>query len=168
MKYYPVPADQLHESGASDLEMVDACLLKWSGLTREVLDHYGLKAQGRGVYHRGVYDPREGKVVFFVDSDSCALCARYLTHDGRGGNCSCDGCPINESRGMPCDKRLLQESVSPYGAWHTSENPQPMISALEDARRFALCGRRISLPDRLEYWLWRIGKKLKQILQDAL
>lgn len=164
-KYYPVPARQLHESGVSDLELIDACLLKWSGLTEEVMNHYGLKTQGRELTHKEVCEPLADYEPLFIDAESCALCIRYMKGDAESGEHVCFGCPIKELRGASCDRRLPQELNSPYGAWYTTKNPQLMINTLEDSRRF------VSLHGRLTpllIWLRSAVKKVKRAFLDAL
>jgi len=111
-KYYPVKAKTLAD--ASDIECTKHSLNKWRGLTEEVLKQYGFVTNG--------YAIQDDSFVFYVDSNSCALCKKYLLQKVR-----CEGCPVFKQLGKSCD----EGRHSPYQIFRTDGNPLPMIETLE-------------------------------------
>jgi len=111
-KYYPVEAETL--ANASDIECVQHSLNKWRGLTKDVLEKYGLVSDESLI---------EGdNFSFYIDDDSCALCVKYLVQE-----VMCTGCPLSKQLGKPCDANY----IAPYSIFIRTGNPLLMIKALE-------------------------------------
>lgn len=125
-EHYPVTAERLERSGASDVELVEHCIAKWEGLERKNLRKHGLRVDGFG----GVRD--RALLVLEVNAYSCALCQRYALRSAR----HCHGCPLYEVRGkVSCAEARHDETISPYerrpmGARGT---PKPMLRWLKRA-----------------------------------
>ena len=100
-----------YPTAARDCPKQDALahsLNKWRGLTREALLKHDLH-----------FAP------IHVGGSNCALCVHHV-----GTTPMCVSCPLAISRdGVPCD----DGEDSPWTAWCTSNNPDPMIKALEAA-----------------------------------
>lgn len=113
-EFYPVGADECpHDQALSH------SLQKWRGLRHDALMAHGLTTTSGG-------DLKSGGVVFRVDASTCALCEAHPR---------CDGCPLFESRGeVSCDFQTEREEEankpSPFEAWQTDQDPEPMIAAL--------------------------------------
>lgn len=125
-KYYPVEASKV--SGA--LEATLHSLRKWMGLQRGDLAEHGIELDdlSRPVDENGQ--------MFNVDATTCALCE--LFYDGTAKE-PCKKCPLAMARdGVSCDCRRAGEEMSPYMAWISNGNPQPMIEALADAIPYAM------------------------------
>lgn len=150
-KHYPVTTVSFVASKPSDAEMIKHALLKWSGLTRDVLDRYGLDLD-----ETHVVENRSRDRVLGIDSRTCALCQVYWKGDLKK---HCIGCPLALSRGgVPCDHRTDREMVtgskSPWSAFAYQHDPHPMIDALNNALKFVETqGETLSSKD----------KKLKEI-----
>src|SRR5688572_19767727 len=117
---YPISADELEAQGASDIELVKHALNKWKHLRSEVL-----------VAHE-VYVDRDGdlrdsetQLMFSISSSTCSLCAVYLTDQG-----DCYKCPLNQLRGMRCDK-WDGDYDNPFMQWQIDGDPEQMITALQ-------------------------------------
>jgi hypothetical protein len=115
-KFYPKkPTKRM-----TKVEAVEHCLLKWSGLTRT-----NLKAHNVDITLSGDIFGHDG--IFYVDSESCALCIKYYDYYTPDDS-PCNKCPLYESLDdMRCDAR----NESPYGQWRQDKNPKPMIKALK-------------------------------------
>jgi len=111
-KYYPVGAETLAD--ASDIECTQHSLNKWRGLTKEVLEKYGLI-----VY---IHIIKGDNYKFYIDCGSCALCQKYIEKIS-----SCRNCPLCKQLGSACDYMY----DSPYNIFTKKGNPLPMIEALE-------------------------------------
>lgn len=115
-EFYPVPAPTVPKEQA-----VAHSLRKWEGLRQEGLGRHRISISGRAIIDEN------GR--FFINAGTCSLCHLYL----KGGNCT--GCPLNDSRGMSCDKaRYKEESI--YHEFANNGNPEPMIDALRKAQEW--------------------------------
>lgn len=124
-EFYSVPAGQVSEADAAAHS-----LRKWEGLRKENLDVHGMHVSETPWV---VVDDVTGH-VFAVASDTCALCEVYF--DDANGDHPCDLCPLCQVRdGKACDRDRDDESLSPWHAWTTSRNPEPMILWLRKAVR---------------------------------
>lgn len=61
-----------------------------------------------------------------VDARSCALCHHYFEDEDDDGR-YCAKCPLAALLGRPCDA----DGGAPWYAWHTRDDPEPMIAALK-------------------------------------
>lgn len=133
-EHYPVEADDASLKD-NPLASTRHSLIKWYGLRDKVLYKHGLKARS-GM----LFDPNS-KARFDIDSDTCALCANYYhTSDDSRDIRRCLDCPLAQQREQdgkptPCDFRLKTEDRPPYHVWDESNNPEPMIEALEATYR---------------------------------
>jgi hypothetical protein len=124
---YPKPASRVSKRDA----LVHS-LQKWKGLTKAALKKHGVELCSFGTL-------RDGAEEFYVASNSCALCMRYLRVSGGlmlGESGRCGECPLAISRnGIPCDRRTDAEGASPYHQFVLRGDARPMIRALQRAIR---------------------------------
>lgn len=65
--------------------------------------------------------------LFVIDYNTLALCNNYLLRRG-----SCTSCPLYKVRkGYSCEQSTETEDISPFDAWTTEENVQPMIDLVD-------------------------------------
>lgn len=130
--YYPVEARDTAPSDA-----LEHSIRKWQGLDRFWLLFHSLRRDGdlvHGWYHQ-----------FDVTAETCALCHHYQddtpTRDVSCGiETYCTRCPLAIARGgVPCDRQMLHETISPYDAFVERGDHDPMLSwLLRVARETAL------------------------------
>lgn len=115
-----------------DLVLVDSCLKKWKGLTKENLEKHECEILEGAVVSIGNALPK-----LRIDADSCSLCAAYFGTYPRTSK-SCERCPLALVRGeVSCDDPRKDEAISPYQRFRSrNPSPEPMIFWLECARSF--------------------------------
>jgi hypothetical protein len=119
-EFFPVAACDAAEG--TNLEAVRHSLQKWKGLRPDVMKKHHVRIRQDHIHDR------KGDLVMIMGDASCALCHK---HDMWFG---CSSCPLARVRsGKRCDRERQSEEVSPWGAWVTHRNPEPMIAALEKA-----------------------------------
>ncbi len=65
--------------------------------------------------------------LFVVDNNTLALCNKYVVKTG-----SCTSCPLYRvRRGHSCEQATEKEDLSPFDAWITEEEVQPMIDLID-------------------------------------
>jgi len=96
-------------------------LRKWQGLTKANIKKHDLIKDG------ACLESSDESIAYFsVDSDSCALCEKYMDHFRADDN-PCFLCPLYNLLGKACDKG----NSSPYVIWWDTCNAKPMINALK-------------------------------------
>ena len=99
-EFYPVPAGQCPKEDA-----LAHSVLKWRGLLKRNLKKHLLRLP-----------------PISVSAGSCALCQHWY------GEGECEGCSLAEYLERSCYRNT--DCASPYTAYMTNGDPQPMISAL--------------------------------------
>ena len=134
-QFYPIPATDA--SAWTVIEAIDHSIRKWEGATPESLLAHGCELKttmiGQLPVIVGVTSRDTGEVVYF-DSDSCSLCVRG--HDAVAHNQqldACGNCPIRVSLG---GRTCVELASGPYREFCRTGNPQLMLDALRDARRY--------------------------------
>lgn len=95
---------------------------KWTGLLPKNLEKHGLEKVGRWISEK-----ENAALDFFIDSNTCALCVRFLNENPNGDEHECKKCPLFKSYiTHPCEGE-----GSKYAAWIRRENPRPMLRALK-------------------------------------
>jgi hypothetical protein len=108
-EFYPVDAGETQDPIRHSLQ-------KWRGLRPDRLREHGLvHERGTGVLYSG------DKQVFFVYSETCALCRKHMY---------CEDCPLFKVLGGACDNG----DYSPYMVFKSTGDPEPMIKALKEAK----------------------------------
>ena len=127
-KAYPVPAS---DPAAIETELAAAqhSLNKWLHLRPEVLKEHGLRINSVGNVHE-IAAGHSGSVLN-IDSLTCALCER---HDLR-----CNECSLKRITGQGCN------SESPWGEYVRTNDPEPMIAALQQT---------VDALKREQRWTW--------------
>ena len=116
--HYPIPVSRVSKKGA-----LPHALRKFRGLTPAKLKCHGLTRTSFWIVGKGG--------VFFVDSETCALC-RFWIDSGRLGCCA--ECPLAIVRGgVRCDLEMPGEELAPWNAFEEIGDPRPMISWLKKA-----------------------------------
>lgn len=119
-EFYPITAREAAEG--TNLEAVRHSLQKWKGLRPDNMKKHKLILKYGEILYKG-------EEVIVMGDTSCSLCVK---HDTRFG--ACGTCPLSRSRGgNRCDRTRAREEKSPWGAWITYNDPEPMIAALEKA-----------------------------------
>jgi len=127
-EFYPV------EASATRIEDATAhSLRKWVGLRKENLERHGVfySSDTRRVTDQPV--DLFSSYGLVVSNESCALCHH---HNKDRAEQPCGDCPLAISRdGVPCDESDRDESSVwiLWGASLSTQNPEPMIAALEAA-----------------------------------
>ena len=117
-EFYPKPATIVERS-----EALEHSLQKWTGLRSANRDKHG-------VWRRVASVITDGAETMSMAAVSCALCV----HADLNGTGKCGQCPLYLSRGeVPCDDRVPGETVAPWAAWSRDGDPEPMITALQEA-----------------------------------
>jgi len=133
VEFYPVPADQVSKADA-----LDHSIRKWEGLTKINLKKHGLIVDGTELSEHGNADSES----FFVDAESCALCANYQHRTGVGVGWSCGECPLFLLRGGMCCESVGRELSSPFDKFDARNDPIPMLNLLKRAKvRGAIRGK---------------------------
>jgi hypothetical protein len=123
-EFYPESA----KSAAQEDEPhpLDHSIRKWEGLLPKNLKKHGMKRGREWVYKRKpgkfIQELEGEEAVFFIDNESCSLCMKYHL---------CEGCPLFEELGYPCDSR----DGGPYISWLEKNSVLPMLNKLKAARR---------------------------------
>ena len=105
-EFYPVDASKAEDPLAHSLR-------KWEGLSQ--LEAHGLRQYG------GMLEDSDG-LVFYFDSDTCALCHKHVESE------RCQTCPLAIARGgVPCDEPRSDEQASPYMVGTRDRDPAPML-----------------------------------------
>lgn len=95
-------------------------LRKWEGLTKE-----NIKKHGLNIIYGQMCDDNDDS--FGIDSDSCALCIKYISDNFN--DVDCGKCPLFKKLGFACgDGRLSDDG---WRQWSTSQNPDLMIKNLK-------------------------------------
>jgi len=119
-EFYPIPAYDYRYGRHPRLQVLDASLLKWKGLTKANLKKHRVTMVNGGIGSKD--DPYFER--FYFDGDSCSLCAKYY---GRTADYSCDACPIWKLTGKTC-----------LSAYSKLPDPEPMIQLLTKVRKLIL------------------------------
>lgn len=109
----------------TEKQAIEHSIRKWEGLRKTNLKKHKIL-----LYHsvHFIEDENDG---MYIESESCALCKKYLHLDKYEAN-PCEECPLYKSLGKPCDQfKLLGEQTSPYIIWEKTGDPRPMIKALK-------------------------------------
>ncbi len=126
-EFYPEDAS----APKTELEAVEHSIRKWEGLRPENLERHGVELYTD--YVAGV----DGALS--LCSESCALCVRVSESRAEAPNwprVECGKCPLAKARrGIPCDRRLSEEVLSPYAELTRKSDPGPMLACLYAARR---------------------------------
>jgi hypothetical protein len=131
-QHYPVPAIVVPKN-----EALAHSINKWHGLLDEQLKAHDLK-----INKVGRLQDNKGYMGLSIGGSNCALCVNYSLKDEDPDESTgpvCTGCPIYESRGqVSCDTRTSYEhKTGEYSPWHCfamTEDPKPMVAALELAQ----------------------------------
>lgn len=110
-----------------DLECVDHCIKKWTGLKPENTERHGLN------YNDFIIQDLDTFEKMRITSDSCTLCHKYAqTMHGICYNHTMEEvCPFIRTTGRRCD--------SFNGPWEASESsPDTMLKALKHIRNYVL------------------------------
>ena len=121
-EFYPVEA--------SEVSVKDALAhskRKWEGLRRENLERHGLELEGGGLVAASSVG-----TLFFIASDSCALCHYFLEKSKGDYYQRCTNCPLRMVRGEPCDAPS-HNPPSPWGSFIRENDPLPMIALIDEA-----------------------------------
>jgi hypothetical protein len=125
VEFYPTPA-----CDCSAEDAIEHSLRKWRGLRGEALARHGLVRVDNGFAEPG------GGCWFYVSASSCALCEHFYSEDEEGNEPRCAKCPLAIARGgFPCDDEQPGEADSPWVVWTADDDPEPMIAALEEAKK---------------------------------
>lgn len=119
-EYYPVRVFLLDDN-ATDKELLEHALLKWTGLKDEVLDEYNLYINEWD----NIQD--DNGEYFSISADTCSLCKKYIDDD-------CIGCPLYKN-GKGCIDEAYEgdrKRLNPWEIWCVDKNPNPMIEALKE------------------------------------
>lgn len=130
-EFYPISVEELFSRTPepTDVELVEHCLRKWEGATKENLKKHNLHKLGIDIFTN-----TKNSLVLSFGSDSCALCERYNQTDDD----SCLGCPIYESRdGVACYDPSSGNDDSPYRTFLMASDAKPMIETLKIALEWA-------------------------------
>lgn len=127
LEFYPISADECAEQ--SPEKALDHSLQKWTGLRKANLDRHGVKLRYYEV------QTTDHQTVLSVYGQTCALCRAYQEDDP-----VCKRCPLAISRGgVSCDQETQEEfdndQHSPWGAFCRLDDVEPMIAALEKAKK---------------------------------
>lgn len=117
-KFYPVPATS--RTLSNDVKRLKHCILKWSGVKKDVLKDYSLKYED----HFILSDDDFEEMVFATDT--CALCVKYDKYNMNCTSIDRVPCPIIRATGSNCD--------SIYNI--SNNDPQSMIDLLEKTLEF--------------------------------
>ena len=121
--YYPVPAS---EATSDDLKATRHSLRKWTGLREDTLIKHGLRSERRWVCERRINSDDSLE----IDDKSCALCHIHL---GKQFERPCLSCPVSRLRNdVACDETTADELYSPYTAFISFKDPEPMIKLLTE------------------------------------
>jgi uncharacterized CHY-type Zn-finger protein len=114
-EFYPKkPTERMSKKTA-----IQHSLKKWIGLRPENLKKHQLQ------YTNAKDLKDEDGNMFFVNSDSCSLCIKYLNF---AASISCQKCPLYKSLdNHPCDNWN-----QPYFQFMDNNDPEPMIVALKE------------------------------------
>lgn len=91
---------------------------KWMGLRPEALASHAVRKVGYGIAERS-----PDTDVLRLDFNTCALCKYSMD---AVGEVNCDGCPYTTHFGCSCE----DSPRSPYPTWYATDDPEPMIVAL--------------------------------------
>lgn len=124
-EFYPCEAGEVEKADA-----VEHSLRKWRGLReQELARHEVIFSSDRVI--------SDGEESLGLGSRSCALCKWYEDPD----DCfNCASCPITLATGYPCDGTeeeagaFLDYEDSPWGIFTETQDPEPMITALQLAQ----------------------------------
>jgi hypothetical protein len=128
-EFYPEPAsnfEKYENTTRTDEEALAHSIKKWEGMRPENLVKHGVELQQAAI--RVIADDEERHILFLIDSGSCSLCQRHMTY----GDCNC--CPLYQLRGIRCDRRMGDESLSPYNMMVDYNDVEPMLAQLYAAR----------------------------------
>jgi hypothetical protein len=129
-EFYPIKAEEITEhpspkrpSGEDGLKALDHSILKWEGLHHDNLKRHGLDPAD--LWRTGT-GPLWSEQGFSVGASSCALC--YMVDE------ECSVCPFTLTIGRRCTSKQLLGVHSPWSFWSNAGNPDPMLTALLNAR----------------------------------
>jgi hypothetical protein len=131
-EFYPIDADETTKAKA-----IEHSLKKWIGLRKANLEKHRLQqGQFLGASY-GTLVSASGP-VFTVDSRSCSLCFHYLDKEvsisgDDSDDTPCTTCPLYKANGKRSCVNPDGGVYSPYTAFVTGNDPEPMIALLEKA-----------------------------------
>lgn len=108
-EFYPTEASEIDNTP----DAIEHSITKWKGLLPENLSKHYLE-----IDDGSIWDSNKGYMV--ISAGTCALCQLFIETD-------CPNCPLRDYLGHRCD----DGEDSPYIIFSLSNNPQPMIDALE-------------------------------------
>lgn len=114
-EFYSIEAGLL--IGDPDTELVKHAIKKWNGAREENLDKHDVHIADRNE----IWSTDEPIIIF--DTDTCALCQVYFSVWSE----TCGECPLYRYLGARCFDR----ADGPYTTFLNTQNPEPMIRALE-------------------------------------
>lgn len=117
-EFYPKEA----KARMSKKSAIEHSIQKWIGLRKENLEAHGLVADSHQVL---IYEDIDSDRLR-IDSRSCALCHKYALMQED----ECEKCPLYLYLGGRCDS-----VETPYFVWRRTGDPEPMIDALQEARK---------------------------------
>lgn len=126
-RYYLISATNLYFAGREltdkqrEISTLHHSLRKWKGLLASNLKRHKLRLICFNSLTGG--NGRD----FYIDSDSCSLCALYLRSD-------CINCPISKNY----EKTECNMKSEAWKAWCSDNNPKPMIARLKKELKRAL------------------------------
>jgi hypothetical protein len=130
-EFYPVAARDVPKD---PVEATKHSLQKWIGLRPDNLARHDVVLRGHEVREPQFNAPHELNV--YISASSCALCVHYYGDEVSDRHCS--ECPLHQVRGgYPCDKRSGREPLDPWSWYSPRQDPEPMISWLEEALAYA-------------------------------
>lgn len=119
-EFYRVPADEVKPENAAAHS-----LRKWTGLLKSNLKKHKLGHNSGNYLFNHSYSSGDGKAVFEVSYDTCALCQNAKD---AYGTVVCHTCPLYEIQGNEgCGVR----TGDPFQVWYDNSNPRPMIANLK-------------------------------------
>jgi len=127
-KFYAAEASVVGND--TDVVALRHSIKKWEGLRPGNLERHGLRVDCARIVD-------VGGVNFHINSESCALCRKYIFFNEQA---SCVPCPLYKVRGgVACDKDVDGDDPSPFDTWRDRADPEPMLHWLRKALKVATC-----------------------------
>ena len=127
-EFYPVPADEV-----SPADAIAHSLRKWIGLREKNLAKHNcfIFRNKIGKYVTEISDDLfDSDNSVEINSESCALCVNFLAEEEQEfEKHACERCPLYKHLGRDCSAFALTPSL--FGIWFDTNNPEPMIEALQ-------------------------------------
>lgn len=121
-EYYPETAEATVARTKDPVELLEHSLLHWKGLRPDVLEKFGLYADGSWIKTKG-----DNKSILHVGADTCTLCHAYRTSlHALVSPETCGTCPIWQLQPNCCGG----SPIGPWPAWKKHNDPEPMFALL--------------------------------------